>query len=67
MSTNSRHPLAAHDHFDLRAPAFPASDFSLTTLNDTVLLMIFHTSLFERNGTIFAMDWKTGEMILVRC
>jgi hypothetical protein len=66
MSTNSNHPLAALAHFDLREPEMPIYDRSYTAMHEDILMMIFKANDHPFDGKAFAMNWKSGEMVLVR-
>jgi hypothetical protein len=66
MSTNSPHPHAAFAYFDLREPEVPVLDRSYTVLRGDTFMMNFKGDLRGADGRVFVMNWKTGEMILVR-
>jgi hypothetical protein len=66
MSTNSHHPLAALAYFDLREPEMPIYDNSYTVMHEDILAMIFKANDRAFDGKAFAMNWKTGEIVLVR-
>jgi hypothetical protein len=67
ISTNSPHPLAAHACLELREPEVTVGDTSFTmTLYDSIYLMISKPEDYRLDGKAFAMNWKTGEMVLVR-
>jgi hypothetical protein len=66
MSTNLPHPRAAVAYLDLREPEVPVWDRSYTILRGDTLVMNFKGNPRDADGRVFAMNWKTGEMILVR-
>lgn len=64
MSTNSPHPLAANPYLDFREPDVPVSEPSFTCMYDDTVMMIFKPASSERDGRVFALNWKTGELLL---
>lgn len=65
ISSNSPHPLAATAYMDFREPEVPISYPSFTFLQEDILLVIFKRDLPDDDGRVFALNWQTGEMILV--
>lgn len=66
ISNNSPHPLAVDPHMDLRESDAPISNASFTLMHEDKVAMVFQTDS-DKEGRVFAFDWKTGKIILVCC